>query len=143
MVLRAAPASSSQSRTRELATPPGTSTTRPRLGWSWRTRQPSGMPRSTILRRSAALGPVACCTPIDDGRVELIVRRPAENERDVLLEGALDAAEGLVGDTWQERGSGGTSDGSPHPDKQLTMMNARAAALVAGQTGRWGLAGDQ
>src|SRR5437660_1708399 len=66
MVLRAAPASSSQSRTRALGTSPGTSTTRPRLGWSWRTRQLSGTPRSTIFRRSAAFGPVACCTPIDD-----------------------------------------------------------------------------
>src|SRR5438445_3843269 len=66
MVLRAAPAASSQSRTRALGTSPGTSTTRPRLGWSWRTRQPSGTPRSTIFGRSAALGPVACCTPIDD-----------------------------------------------------------------------------
>ena len=100
------------------------------------------MEHLTATALEAGLGEIRR-SPADHGRVELIVRRPAENERDVLLEGALDAAEGLVGDTWQERGSGGTSDGSPHPDKQLTMMNARAAALVAGQTDRWGLAGDQ
>ncbi len=37
-------------------------------------------------------------SPADDGVVELIVRRPAENEREVLEEGELDVAEGLVGD---------------------------------------------
>lgn len=79
----------------------------------------------------------------DRGRVELIVRRPAENEREVLAEGSLDTAEGLVGDMWSRRASKSTKDGSPHPDMQLTLMSARAAALVAGGTERWRLAGDQ
>jgi hypothetical protein len=39
-------------------------------------------------------------SPRDEGRVELIVRRPAENEREVVPEATLDCAEGLVGDTW-------------------------------------------
>ncbi|MGH9184904.1 MAG: hypothetical protein ACRD0U_03640, partial [Acidimicrobiales bacterium] len=42
-------------------------------------------------------------SPADDGRVELIVRRPAEDEREVLDEGQLDRDEGLVGDTWRAR----------------------------------------
>ena len=36
-----------------------------------------------------------------------------------------------------------TEDGSPHPDMQLNVMNARVAALVAVDPDRWALAGDQ
>ena len=82
-------------------------------------------------------------SPKEHGRVELIVRRPAENEREVLAEAMLDTAEGLVGDTWSTRGSRTTEDGSAHPDMQLTLMNARVAELVAGRADRWQLAGDQ
>jgi MOSC domain len=81
--------------------------------------------------------------PADRGRVELIVRRPAVDEREVLLEGVLDQTEGLVGDTWRMRGSSRTPDGSAHPDMQLNVMNVRVAALVAGEDGRRQLAGDQ
>jgi MOSC domain-containing protein YiiM len=81
--------------------------------------------------------------PKDIGKVELIARRPAENEREVLEEAELDLAEGLVGDGWRPRGSKATDDGSAHPDMQLTLMNARAAALMAGTRDRWPLAGDQ
>ena len=81
--------------------------------------------------------------PAHEGRVELIVRRPAENEREVLEEAALDVDEGLVGDMWRVRGSSRTEDGSAHPDMQLTLMNVRAIALVAGDRERWALAGDQ
>ena len=76
-------------------------------------------------------------------RSELIVRRPAEDAREVLAEGELDLAVGLVGDTWEHRPSRRTADGGPHPDMQLNIMNARAAALVAQRDDRWALAGDQ
>src|SRR4029079_16548063 len=82
-------------------------------------------------------------SPPEEGRVELIVARPAENERDLLDEGLLDPEAGLVGDSWRARGSGSMPDRSPHPDAQLTLMNARAAALVAGDRERWALAGDK
>ena len=82
-------------------------------------------------------------SPKDRGRVELIVRRPAENEREVLEEAVLDTAGGLVGDGWHVRANPRTEDGSPHPEMQLTLMNARVAALVAGHPERWQLAGDQ
>jgi MOSC domain-containing protein YiiM len=81
--------------------------------------------------------------PADGGRVELIVCRPAVDERVVLAEARLDAEAGLAGDTWQERGSKRTEDGSAHPDMQLTVMNARAALLVAQDLDRRQLAGDQ
>jgi len=81
--------------------------------------------------------------PSDAGRLELIVRRPALDEREVLDTGELDLSVGLVGDTWNRRSSRRTEDGSPHPDMQLNIMNARAAALIAGGRDRWPLAGDQ
>lgn len=82
-------------------------------------------------------------SPKDAGRLELIVRRPSEDEREVLEEAELDTSDGLVGDTWKERGSSRTPDGSPHPDMQLNIINARAIALVAQDRERWQLAGDQ
>jgi hypothetical protein len=80
--------------------------------------------------------------PRDDGRVELIVRRPAVDEREVVAEGELDLAIGLHGDTWRDRGSS-TPDGAANPAAQITVMSARAAALIAGDRDRWPLAGDQ
>ena len=82
-------------------------------------------------------------SPKNEGVIALIVRRPQVDAREVLEEGELDLAEGLVGDTWKVRASNRTPDGSPHPDMQLNVMNARVIALVAGEKGRWPLAGDQ
>src|SRR5258708_19811121 len=73
--------------------------------------------------------------PADEGRIELIVRRTARDEREVVQEATLDCAKGLIGDNWR--------NGSAHPDTQLTLMNARVALLVAGQADRRPLAGDQ
>jgi hypothetical protein len=81
--------------------------------------------------------------PRDQGALRLIVRRPAADAREVLEEGELSLEEGLVGDTWRMRGSSRSADGRAHPDMQLNVMNARAAALVAQQDDRWALAGDQ
>jgi hypothetical protein len=82
-------------------------------------------------------------SPRDAGRLELIARRPADAEREVLEEAQLDVVEGLVGDNWRTRGSSSMPDGSANPDAQLTLMNARAAGLVAGERDRWALVGDQ
>lgn len=82
-------------------------------------------------------------SPKQAGTVELIVRRPSVEEREVLDEARLDPVEGLVGDCWSTRGSRSTEDGSAHPDMQVTLMNARAAGLVAQTRDRWPLAGDQ
>jgi MOSC domain-containing protein YiiM len=81
-------------------------------------------------------------SPKDDGRVDLIVCRPAVDGREVLEHATLDRAEGLVGDTWNVRKSQRTGVG-PDPDRQLTLMNTRAAALVAIDADRRPLAGDQ
>ena len=82
-------------------------------------------------------------TPKDDGVVELIVRRPQVDEREVLDEAELDPAGGLIGDNWIRRGSSRTPDGSAHPEMQINIMNARVTALVAQEKERWPLAGDQ
>ncbi len=81
--------------------------------------------------------------PADGGTVELIARRPAEDEREVLTEARLGLHDGLEGDTWRARGSRHTPDGGPDPEAQVTLMNARAAASIAGARERWPLAGDQ
>jgi MOSC domain-containing protein YiiM len=75
-------------------------------------------------------------SPADEGVVAMIVRRPAVDERQVLEEARLDPIEGLVGDSWRMRGA-------PHPEAQLTVMNAKTIALIAGDRDRWSLAGDQ
>lgn len=82
-------------------------------------------------------------SPDDDGVLVMIVARPCEDAREVLESGLLDLERGLVGDNWAARGSSSTPDGSAHPDAQITVMNARAAALVAGSADHGGLAGDQ
>jgi hypothetical protein len=81
--------------------------------------------------------------PKDDGVVQLIVRRPKVDEREVIKEAELDPAGGLIGDSWSVRGSSRTPDGSPHPEMQINVMNARVTALVAQELERWPLAGDQ
>jgi MOSC domain-containing protein YiiM len=74
---------------------------------------------------------------------ELVVRRPAVDEREELAEGELDVTEGLVGDTWCARPSRQSVDGGPHPEMQLNVMNSRMAELVAVDRSRRALAGDQ
>jgi len=77
------------------------------------------------------------------GALRLIVRRPSIEEREVLAEGHLDTASGLVGDNWLVRGSSRTPDGRAHPDAQVTVMSWRVARLLAGSDERVRLAGDQ
>ena len=82
-------------------------------------------------------------SPKDAGALSLIVRRPSTGEREVLEAGELNLVEGLAGDSWRLRSSTRTTDGSPHPDMQLNVMNSRAIALIAQDPARWQLAGDQ
>jgi hypothetical protein len=76
--------------------------------------------------------------PLDGGTVELIVRRPAEGEREILEQAQLDAVEGMVGDRWSSTRRDPTSR-----ENQLTLMSSRAAALVSGGPDGWAIAGDQ
>lgn len=82
-------------------------------------------------------------SPADHGRLEMIVRRPTTDEREVLATAELDLEVGVVGDNWLARGSRSTPDGSAEPEAQLNIMNIRCARLVAGDDERVPLAGDQ
>lgn len=79
--------------------------------------------------------------PAELGVVQMIVRRPAEDQREVLTEAWLDSTVGLVGDLWSTRFIEGI--GGPDPEAQLTVVNARASLAIAGEREQWPLAGDQ
>jgi hypothetical protein len=97
-----------------------------------------------LTREQLAAGlPHILASPADAGPLELIVRRPAVDARQVLESGDLTVADGLAGDTWRSRPSSRTADRTAHPDMQLNVMNARVIALVAQSRDRWALAGDQ
>ena len=81
--------------------------------------------------------------PSTRGTLEMIVIRPDVGERLVLDEAELDGAYGVVGDSWKDRGSSRTADGSSHPDMQLNVICSRVLDLIAGGRERWSLAGDQ
>ena len=87
--------------------------------------------------------PHICESPKDGGMLRLIVRRPQAGARETLQEGELTLADGLAGDGWRARGSSKRPDGSPDPENQLTVMNARVIELLAQERDRWPLAGDQ
>jgi MOSC domain-containing protein YiiM len=76
-------------------------------------------------------------SPADAGVVELVVARPEVGVRDLLDEGTLDPEKGLVGDNW------GSRQDMPDPDRQLNVINARLSRLVAIDSERRHLAGDQ
>ncbi len=87
--------------------------------------------------------PTLDSAPRDVGTLELVVCRPAAGEREILAEGALDVAVGLVGDNWQHRPSSRSADGGAHPDMQLNVMSWRMVSLLADSDERRALAGDQ
>jgi hypothetical protein len=82
-------------------------------------------------------------SPKDNGILRMIVRRPGEDQREVVEQGTLTLSEGLVGDNWRMRSSRHTPDGSANPEAQITVMNARAIELLAQGPEHWPLAGDQ
>jgi hypothetical protein len=82
-------------------------------------------------------------SPKDAGELRLIVRRPDVDEREVVEAGEFQPDVGLVGDNWRARGSTSTPDGTASINRQITVMNARVARLVAGDEARMALAGDQ
>ena len=75
-------------------------------------------------------------SPADHGTVEMIVRRPAPDQREPLQRATFTSAAGLLGDDWLRR----------HGDEieaQITLMNSRVAQLLAGDQSRWAESGDQ
>jgi MOSC domain-containing protein YiiM len=78
--------------------------------------------------------------PPDEGLVELIVRRPAVDEREILEEAQLDRDGGLVGDRWAVRDRAKTPI---YLSSQLTVISTRVLRAIEPDSARWPLAGDQ
>lgn len=81
--------------------------------------------------------------PRDEARLELIVLRPAVDERTSVDDAVLDPVEGIVGDGWRARGNRHMPDGAADPDDQVTIMSTRVLAAIEPDRSRWPLAGDQ
>jgi MOSC domain-containing protein YiiM len=82
-------------------------------------------------------------SPADLGRVEAIVVRTAPNEHVLAEAGDLTWELGLAGDHWSTTTRHRLADGSPDPRRQLTLINVRLLRCLAGEEGRFALAGDQ
>jgi MOSC domain-containing protein YiiM len=79
-------------------------------------------------------------SPQEQGTLDMIVRRPQTEVRDIVQEGALDLDVGLVGDNWKTRGG---AERPANPETQITLTNARTIQHIAQSKDRWALAGDQ
>lgn len=82
-------------------------------------------------------------SPKDRGVLKAIVIRPETEARESLPKCELSPEDGVHGDNWARGCWMSLPDGRPHPDVQVTIMNARAIALIAQDEARWPLAGDQ
>ncbi len=91
-------------------------------------------PRVSYAELEAGLAEIERA-PRERGSLELLVRRPRSGRRELLDVGTLDVEEGLVGDRW--------ALGKRRRVNQVTLINTRLIALVAGSRDRWALAGDQ
>jgi MOSC domain-containing protein YiiM len=81
-------------------------------------------------------------SPRDRGVLRAIVVRPETDARASLMQCELSPEGGVHGDNWAKGCWMSLPDGRPHPDVQVTIMNARAIALIAQEEARWPLAGD-
>jgi len=77
-------------------------------------------------------------SPVAVGTVALIVARPGVDRREPLTAVELSPQRPLPGDRWMAKAA---AQGEP-AKRQITIMNARVAALVAGPQERWPLSGD-
>jgi hypothetical protein len=81
-------------------------------------------------------------SPKDGGFLKAIVIRPETDARVSLPRCELSPDGGVHGDNWAKGCWMSLPDGRPHPDVQVTIMNARAIALIAQEEARWPLSGD-
>jgi hypothetical protein len=82
-------------------------------------------------------------SPKDNGILEMIVRRPETETREIINSAEINLVNGLEGDNWKARGSSTTPDGSADPEAQITLMNTRVIQLLSGDKEHWQWAGDQ
>lgn len=90
-------------------------------------------PRFATLAELEAALPLLRAAPRERGVLEMIVRRPAKDTREIVTTAELKTGGGLIGDRWTP-----ASSGDP-----LTLIGSRLIALLAHTRERWPLAGDQ
>jgi hypothetical protein len=100
------------------------------------------MPERTRAQLDAGLGDVEAA-PSVSGPLKSIVARPEIGEREVVDSGRFEPGAGMAGDNWRVKPASKT--GAPDPEAEVTLMNARVAALVADSDdpADWAPAGDQ
>jgi hypothetical protein len=81
--------------------------------------------------------------PVGIGTLDLLVIRPEAGARDLLGEGMLDEAAGLVGDNWRSRATSRAVAEGRHLDAMVTVTSSRMARLLADSDEVRALAGDQ
>ena len=81
-------------------------------------------------------------SPADGGTLVLIVVRPDKELRELPQSCVVTPEVGIPADRWARYCSRRLPDGRLNPETQLTLMNSRCLALVAGSQDRWPLAGD-
>ena len=86
--------------------------------------------------------PLVRQSPKDHGVLKAIVIRPAVNERQRLQQVDLSPEGGVHGDAWANGCWMSLPDGSPHPDVQVTLTNARFMNLIGHDESNWAPAGD-
>lgn len=81
--------------------------------------------------------------PTDVGTLDMIVRRPDTGVREILDEGTLHDADGLVGDNWLSRATSRAIADGRHLDAMITVMSARMVGLLGDTDDVRAQAGDQ
>lgn len=82
-------------------------------------------------------------SPKEAGLIEMIVIRPEIDQRQIIEEAEITFTDGVVGDNWNVKPSSSTPNKTPHPEKQITVMNSRVIELIEPNRERWPMAGDQ
>jgi hypothetical protein len=81
--------------------------------------------------------------PAEVGTLEMVVRRPAVGAREILEEGVLDEAGGLLGDNWLDRATSRAIADGRHLDAMVTVTSSRMTGLLGDSADVRALAGDQ
>jgi len=81
-------------------------------------------------------------SPADGGTLMQIVVRPDREQRELPATCTVTPEAGIPADRWARYCDHMLPDGRLNPETQLTLMNSRCLALVAGDRERWPLAGD-
>lgn len=100
------------------------------------------MPRHLTKAELEAGLPNILASPPDRGELKAIVARPEHGQRLDIGSSEISLAAGVAGDHWAKGCWKSLADGSPDPDVQICIMNARCIDLIAQQRDNWPPAGD-